>query len=598
MTQIKQTDMDKKTINTYFREFISSTSNGEAYVVKTSQENNPFQINKKDIEDFYNSYVRNSVQNEKDKKFDEVVKSILKDKNINNHIILNSAIWLWGLPNNRKPKMTQCEGIDFKEPPTDSVAGGGSGYVMKKVNGVRFILYILTQIWGIETKSSTEPKAIDKIVEICKNEKYDENYDTPDGVKNLLLHLCDPGKYEPIASTADKERIVKAFYQEDATNTSQPTLDAKIVWIKENNDIIKPFVEKGDFSFYKDNLPLLWKGENTTDSLSRVQALEFKKAMVLYGPPGTGKTYSAFELAKQLLLRYYLKNKKKDCISNILSNDKEFIKSKIHYLQFHINYTYENFIAGQVFDGNQLTTQKGLIYDIIEKKNNTSTAKNDVYSNGSTTPEDTINNDEATENGVDLNDSPIVVILDEMNRVDVSRVFGELFTAIEKRGEDVELILPDPNDSAKRLKLNIPDNIYFIGTMNEIDFSLEQLDFALRRRFVWEFSDYNEDDLESIIRSKGISLKDDDLNNFLTKSTKINDTITEYLGEEFHIGHAFFADIADIYNKMDKPTWKQAENVLWNISIKPILEAYCGTIDKEAKQNFINKCGNIFLKNT
>ena len=560
MTQIKQTDMDKKTIKTYFDEFISSTSKGEAYVVKTSQENNPFQIDKKDIKHFYESYVNKSVQDGKDKKFDEVVKSIFKDKDINNHhIILNSAIWLWGLPNNRKPKMIPCEGISFKEIPTDSVAGGGSGYVQKKVNGVRFILYILTQIWG-------DTNAINKIVNTCEKEKYDNKYDTPDGVKNLLLHLCYPDKYEPIASTADKERIVKAFYQEDAIKTPQPTLDDKIVWIKKNNDIIKTFVSKGDFSFYKDNLPLLWKGENTTDSLSRVQALEFKKAMVLYGPPGTGKTYSAFELAKQLLLRYYLKNKNKDCITKILSNDIVFIKSKIHYLQFHINYTYENFIAGQVLDGTGLATQKGLIYDII--------------------------------NSSESDKEPIVVILDEMNRVDVSRVFGELFTAIEKRGEDVELILPDPDDSNSRLKLNIPDNIYFIGTMNEIDFSLEQLDFALRRRFVWEFSDYSEDNLESIIRSKGISLKDDDLNNFFTKSTKINDTITEYLGEEFHIGHAFFADIADIYNKMDKPTWKQAENVLWNISIKPILEAYCGTIDKEAKQNFINKCGNIFLKNT
>ena len=156
-----------------------------------------------------------------------------------------------------------------------------------------------------------------------------------------------------------------------------------------------------------------------------------------------------------------------------------------------------------------------------------------------------------------------------MNRVDVSRVFGELFTAIEKRGTDVFLTLPDPNDNNKRLKLNIPYNIYFIGTMNEIDFSLEQIDFALRRRFIWELADYSENALEEIIREKIEETAD--FTNFLNNCTALNKKIADSLGEEYHIGHAFFAEIANIYNELKEngssnKAFEQAQNILWHMA--------------------------------
>lgn len=208
-------------------------------------------------------------------------------------------------------------------------------------------------------------------------------------------------------------------------------------------------------------------------------------------------------------------------------------------------------------------TKKGFIFDVIEK---------------------------ATKN--DNKGKPYVVILDEINRTDISRVFGELFTAIEKRGTDVTLMLPDPEDSSKNLILNVPENVYFIGTMNEIDFSLERVDFALRRRFVWELLDYSEDALENIIteRLKAVTWDNSQLDNFCKACTALNKKVAERMDETYHIGHAFFAEIANIYLQLedcDGDRWKKAKEILWQISIRPTLEAYCGTMDKSEKDKYL-----------
>jgi 5-methylcytosine-specific restriction protein B len=595
------------------------------------------EFTKKDIENVYNSFLKNSKDNnEKDKKFDEVV----KDFEGENLEILNHAVFLWGLPNNRKPgwvikKETKeknnkgQKNNPYRDMPTCSVGGGGSGYVQTKVKGIRFILYIFTQIIGNDNAN-----AKDIIKNICTS-NYTKNGDKgpygeddgqeslPDGVKNFLLHLCYPDEYAPIASTSDKKKIVKTFINKvnDKKKEIKEHIDECIKLIKnkiisaQNQDVdananeesksneisitfnetkieilksLLPDDEKksGKFSFYNDKINWLWRGESDGDNMSRVQLLEYKKAMVLYGPPGTGKTYTAMELAKEMLVRYWVKqyenlkkeekevakDKLKDCINNIkkITEIKDLIEGNkieeknIYYLQLHVNYSYENFIAGQVIEDNKIVTKKGFIYDVIEKANN-------------------------------KKQEPFVVILDEMNRVDVSRVFGELFTAIEKRNTPVDLTLPDPQNPGKRLTLTIPENIYFIGTMNEIDFSLEQLDFALRRRFIWELADYNSDSLEEIINSR---LKDLDdkfksiISSFIGCCENVNKTIEGHnsLGKEYHIGHAFFAEIAEIIKKHPTNDFMKSKSILWQISILPTLEAYCGTMDSSEKKTFIEDC--------
>ncbi len=643
-----------------FDAFLNCFNSKQSYILKEEQ-GNFWEQNS--LEATYQEYCAKSKdEKNKDKKFNDVIKDILardtvkREKTID---IINHAVWLWALPNIRKaPWILISPEKKLKDDllKITGVAGGGSGYVQTKTNGVRFILYLFTII----INESQDARQV--IKEACKQKKYpiqDQTYVVPDGVKNLLLHLCDPNNYEPIAASADKDKIVKAF--EGIVELNGKSVD-------DNIKIIRAQLEKQGAlskgaSFYSNSLPLMWKGESTTD-LSLLQKLEYKKAMILYGPPGTGKTYTAMELAKEMIVRYYMKQYKKsnrvtekenkntekldpeatrnECF-DVLKNIEEKKKHFISYLQFHINYNYEDFIAGQVIDNKTIDTKKGFIFDVIKK----------------------------AERNPEI---PYVVILDEINRTDISRVFGELFTAIEKRGEAVKLTLPKPKKETvesteeeqsategqktqgksphveDRLELTLPGNIYFIGTMNEIDFSLERVDFALRRRFIWELHDYSEDALENIVKdrfeqytykewfnyfkdkgsdeeeakkqalqklSSTDDSKDDDqekelknrimvfnegatLSDFCISCSNLNKEVEKAMGKAYHIGHAFFAEIANLYIELKKNNvstpWRKAKKILWEISIKPTLDAYCGSMDKSEKDKYLKANEGDFYK--
>ncbi len=466
-------------------------------------------------------------------------------------------------------------------------------------------------------------------------------------IKNILLYLCDPQNYLPIISENHKNKIYNNLKNivDDKSGAEKDNVLCKIEKKLEQLLGVSQNTKYNTCSaVYDPRIKPLWLKDRKTDELPSDILLEYKKAMVLYGPPGTGKTYTAVNLAKKVLFRHKFdewvkeeddkkKESKKKEIDDILNLKEDALEEhpNISYLQFHVNYTYDNVIAGQTVeskgDGTTLNTKPGFIYDIIAKANKaiedaiSANKKVNIEDNNNIIKiiEETNNNDNQKEekNRIKkikkyinknkelqkvINAAPFIVILDEMNRVDVSRVFGELFTAIEKRGTDVFLTLPEPQDSTRRLKLNIPYNIYFIGTMNEIDFSLEQLDFALRRRFIWEFADYSENALEEIIKDKEIEQDngDNNITAFLTNCTALNKKIEDELGEEYHIGHAFFAEISNIYqvlkeNSTSKDVFKSAQNILWQISIKPTVEAYCGTMERETKKNFVDECRKIFI---
>ena len=243
------TDQNEKNINIQskqipstaveaFNGFLENFVQGKSYVLSTDKQSFFTDDN---LTQTYTEYCERSKEKDsnKDKSFNEVIIAI-KDKNdVKRETmidIINHALWLWALPNNRKTNWVSLDGDGNKKGKKNSkeannttdkdtsnnsnkyndellkiegVAGGGSGYVQTKTNGVRFILYLFTQI--IDKEDSAKIK--NELIETCKVPKdamYD-NYKVPDGVKNLLLHLCNPVKYEPIASTVDKEKIVKSF---------------------------------------------------------------------------------------------------------------------------------------------------------------------------------------------------------------------------------------------------------------------------------------------------------------------------------------------------------------------------------------------------
>ena len=174
----------------------------------------------------------------------------------------------------------------------------------------------------------------------------------------------------------------------------------------------------------------------------------------------------------------------------------------------------------------------------------------------------------------------------------------------------------DGKETGNKLKLNIPKNVYFIGTMNEIDFSLERVDFALRRRFIWELHDYDEVTLESMMlykfnklnkqnqqnQQKVLDYSSIELNNYCDVCTALNKEVAKVMGEAYHIGHTFFAEIVDIYNELKtnkttaKKPWDKAKTILWHISIKPTLEAYCGTMEKAEREKYLSQKDGSFYK--
>lgn len=611
-----------------FKDFLEAFSNGELYIYDNGQ--NEVTVNKQDLEDTYKEFCAKSRENNEDEDFDKVKKKLIEeDKENKSKIIkiINIAIWLWALPIGKKPKWIEKSNLKDDLSKIQGVAGGGQGYLQQKTNGIRFILYLLWQLRSkLDAGSSGDDLGVklkDIILDLAlapDSDKYkygvNNEYSAPLGVRNLLLHLCAHEKYPPIASTENKKDIVKAFWEclegQNRPGSEQialQNLDTTLINIKKiligdsgtsfkefYEDTIRPFWDTPEQSINVDkdgNLPL--------DVL-----LKFKKAIVLYGPPGTSKTFTARKLAKKIISIDFAEKYKGqgDKYSDFFKNARTIfgekeeipighadpsqneIKPHIHRLQLHPNYTYDDFIAGKTITKEngktEIKTQNGYLLKLI----------------------DDISKDESA-----YKDLPHIVILDEINRVDISRVFGELFTAMEPgyRKEGVDLPLTD--NGGTPLKLKVPENLYFIGTMNLIDFSLEQVDFALRRRFAWVERNYNEAKLKKILGDKINDNKIEDIDeetvsNYIKKCSALNnDKISKQqnLGPAYQIGHTFFAEVIDIYKELrgnkqdnDKKIWNSSVEFLWNISIKPMIEAYCGTMDSEAQENFIEICKNEF----
>ncbi len=490
----------------------------------------------------------------------------------------------------------------------DKPASTKQVYSQEPIRPFRCLLQLFKDLWEQVKKSKkTDEGAIKEsiIKYVLKVEgpfaTDEKSADYDERIKNILLYLCDSEKYVPIISQSHKNSILK--YLSFVIGETLEEVNAKS--IKEQENCITNILNKingilgnedKSNNFYHSQILPFWQTSQTSTSTNKDGDLDvetlllYKKAVVLYGPPGTSKTYTANELAKSIISKKFAEtlkeqDSKKDKFQSFFNNhDSIFGKKKaeifphIHRLQLHSNYTYEDFIIGKTIKGESGATkvdvQKGYLMELLEK----------------------IEKDR--EDQKDFSDLPHFLILDEINRVDISRVFGELFSAMEPsyRKDGVDLPLNDKDGNP--YKLIIPENLYIIGTMNQIDFSLEQVDFALRRRFAWVKNTFDKDRLINIINEKAdVDIADLMIDDYANYCEALNKIIGEEgtLGEDYWIGHTFFAEIVDLKKDANINDWDKAREFLWHISIKPMIEAYCGSMDSDGKKNFISKCQDAFI---
>lgn len=237
-----------------------------------------------------------------------------------------------------------------------------------------------------------------------------------------------------------------------------------------------------------------------------------KKNIILQGAPGVGKTYAAKRLAYSII-------EEKD-------------EKRVKLIQFHQSYSYEDFIMGYRPTENGFSIKHGVFYDFCK------------VAQGNP-------------------DKPFFFIIDEINRGNLSKIFGELLMLIEadKRGEKMALVYEDEN-------FFVPENIYIIGMMNTADRSLAIIDYALRRRFCFfelvpAFG--SESFREYLI---GNNVDEAIVNKIVRSLSYLNSKIENdpNLGSGFRIGHSYFCDC----NTADN-LWYES---IIKYEVAPLLEEY------------------------
>ena len=301
----------------------------------------------------------------------------------------------------------------------------------------------------------------------------------------------------------------------------------------------------------------LWKYAN-------IQGIADKNTpnVILYGPPGTGKTYTV-----------------KNSLDFICQGD----RTRYEFVQFHPSFTYEDFIEGIKPKG--VTDDGNIKFELVDGifkrfcKKAKANPNKDYY-----------------------------FVVDEINRANLSSVFGETLLCIEKdyrhnvlTNDDntliktqystliEEMIKDNPKNKSLAYHFHegnayfgVPNNIFFIGMMNDVDKSIDAFDLALRRRFKWirKDCDYNVIEQETKFRNG------DDFNNmdeYIKACTKLNTYISDELGlgKSYEFGHSFFMKMTDLANRKEI----SAANIstLFNLHLRPTLKEYMRAMFAESE---------------
>jgi MoxR-like ATPase len=267
--------------------------------------------------------------------------------------------------------------------------------------------------------------------------------------------------------------------------------------------------------------------QNYPDNEKDIQPLKTTKNMILYGPPGTGKTYTTAAYAMSVCDRFYTLDVLKELDhSKIMERYHELEQEgRIGFTTFHQSYGYEDFIEGirPVLDKEQKDGQNQSEEQKPEKSDNLEyTMEAGVFK-------------AFCEKAKEESEKPYVFIIDEINRGNMSKIFGELLMLIERDYRGIKATL-----AYNGLPFSVPKNLYIIGMMNTADRSLAMIDYALRRRFSF-FEIEPGFDSEGFIHYQN-GLNNETLNELVSKVKELNREIAadKSLGKGFCIGHSYF----------------------------------------------------------
>ena len=246
-----------------------------------------------------------------------------------------------------------------------------------------------------------------------------------------------------------------------------------------------------------------------------------KKQLIFQGPPGTGKTFVAQKIALYLTQS----------------------EDRIETIQFHPSYSYEDFIEGYRPKNGKFELEAGIFKLFCER---------------------------ARKDG----DKKYILIIDEINRGNLSKIFGELLYLLEYRDKEAKL-------TYSQKEFSIPENIIIIGTMNTADRSLAIMDYALRRRFYFVDIKCETKRLEEWLNENGCELKTSEI---IGAIENMNKQIEEEMhSKDFAIGHSYF-----MREGLDS---EKLEEVM-DFGVKPLLKEYF--FDKEEKVEEITGVMNKF----
>ena len=293
--------------------------------------------------------------------------------------------------------------------------------------------------------------------------------------------LTSPVDYSTLKECPELERM--EYFQNPQGSLFKLTkgeFDFILDMIREENPVSQE--SSNDTYTKKDFLDEVYMNEKQYDSL--VAVLRNKKNIILQGAPGVGKTFAARRLAWSMI------GKKDD--------------SRIEFVQFHQNYSYEDFVMGYKPDEDGFKLKYGIFYRFCQLAANQP-------------------------------DKDFFFIIDEINRGNMSKIFGELLMLIEKDYRGTKATL-----AYNGLSFSVPKNLYIIGMMNTADRSLAMIDYALRRRFSFFEMELGFDS-EGFIQYKN-NLNSETLNELVNKVKDLNHEISldKSFGKGFCIGHSYF----------------------------------------------------------